>query len=293
MHAVCHHKVFLKNSLFSILFILSFQLISAQTQEVIQLWTNEVPNQVEPKSKPKFSDKTEGDITRIKKVTDPSLTVYTPEKNIANGIAVIICPGGAYNILAIDKEGYEVAKWLSEQGYTAFVLQYRVPKNRAGALQDAQRAIRLVRAHSKKWQISPDRIGMLGFSAGGSLCARASTCYNDKTYSPIDQIDTLSARPNFSILIYPAYLDAGKDKTLTPELKIDENTPPMFLFVASDDKYVNSSLVMASALQKNKQTFELHILPTGGHGFGMRAGNPAAETWPKLCLKWIKSILPE
>ena len=139
----------------------------------------------------------------------------------------------------------------------------------------------------EQWGI--DKIGIMGFSAGGSLSARAATRSSETLYPATDAIDKVSAQPDFAVLIYPAYLDRGKDKSLTPELTITPHTPPMFLFVASDDPYANSSLVMASALQKAKSPYELHVVPKGKHGYGMRPGNPAAETWPALCQKWLNN----
>jgi acetyl esterase/lipase len=270
------------------LWLFSLNAAYSQNRELIELWPEQVPGQVEAKAPAVISDNNRGNVTRIEKVTNPALVVYAAEPALRNGAAVIICPGGGYNILAIDKEGYGVAEWLSGLGYTAFVLQYRVPKNQTGALQDAQRAIRYVRGMSATWELEASKIGILGFSAGGSLSARASTQYMDQLYDPIDQYDSVSARPDFSVLIYPAYLDQGVNHSITPELKVDAKTPPMFLFVAGDDRYANSSLVMGAALRAKKIPFELHILPTGGHGFGMRSGNRAAETWPKLCEQWME-----
>ncbi|MGK0238003.1 MAG: acetyl esterase/lipase [Candidatus Pelagisphaera sp.] len=270
-----------------LLSILAIHTLHANEHVTIDLWPDGVPNQSEPKEPPLTSFNSQGVPTAITKVTAPSLTVYKPDPSIKNKAAIIICPGGAYNRLAINSEGSMVAERFSQLGYTTFVLQYRVPKNQDGALQDAQRAIRYVRSHSKEFDIDADKIGILGFSAGGSLSARVSTRYLEKVYDPVDLWDHFSARPDFSILIYPAYLDRGPKKSLTPELTIDERTPPMFLFVAADDRFVNSSLVMSSALNAKKVPFELHILPEGGHGFGLKTGHRAAETWPKLCETWL------
>ncbi|NWK55672.1 alpha/beta hydrolase [Verrucomicrobiaceae bacterium N1E253] len=266
-------------------------ILLAKERQVISLWPDTVPGQKESKSAPVVSKNNHGNVTRIAKVTTPTLTVFPAKPDMHNGAAVIICPGGGYNILAIDKEGYEVAEWLSQLGYTAFVLHYRVPKNQVGALQDAQRAIRTVRSSAARWQIKTDQIGILGFSAGGSLSARASTRFTEELYPTSDAIDQLSARPDFAVLIYPAYLDQGKNRTLTPELKITANTPPLFLFVAGDDPFTNSSLVMGAALTRAKIPYELHVHPKGGHGFGMRPGNLAATTWPDLCAQWLKRTI--
>ena len=273
----------------TLLFIFMSSIGYSQVErEILYLWPDAVPGETAAKAPPVFAPHRQGGVTRISKVTNPALVVYEPSPENRNGAAVIICPGGGYSILAIDHEGYAVADWLSQLGYTAFVLQYRVPQKQLGALQDAQRAIRMVRGMGERWGLDTPQIGVLGFSAGGSLSARASTRYDQVLYEPIDALDGLSARPDFSILIYPAYLDQGVNHALTPELKVDAGSPPMFLFVAADDQFANSSLVMGSALRAAKVSFELHVLPKGGHGYGMRAGHRAAETWPKLCEEWLK-----
>lgn len=259
----------------------------ASDRPVISLWESQVPDQSEPKAPPLYKSATRDGIARIEKVTDPALVVYEAAAEKHNGAAVIVCPGGGYSILAIEHEGFKVAEWLSGMGYTAFVLQYRVPKNQSGALQDAQRAMRYVRGNRKKWKLEADKIGVLGFSAGGSLCARLSTRYAEALYPRQGDLDSVSARPDFTVLIYPAYLDKGNNKTLTPELKITEKTPPMFLFVAKDDHYANSSRVMTAALREKMIPTELHIHPEGGHGFGMKKGNAAAAVWPPLCAAWL------
>ncbi len=272
--------------------LISFSVsINAQSKEVIHIWPDKVPGETEAKHPAVQTDNTGGDVIRLTDVTDPILEVYTPEEGLANGRALIVCPGGGYNILAINLEGYEVAEWLNSLGYTAFVLQYRVPDKKEGALMDAQRAMRIVRSKAKQWNIYPDKIGIMGFSAGGSLSARVSTLYNKIVYDPIDEVDQLSCRPDFAALIYPAYLDKGEGRTLTPELKVDEHTPPMYIFATADDPYGNSALVMAGALRDAKVPVELHLLANGGHGYGLRAGKEAGETWPKLMEKWLKVIV--
>jgi len=278
----------LKMLTLTVFFSCLFGALSAQ--QAINLWPNEVPGEAKPKAKAVISENNDRGVTRIAEVTDPLLEVFEPEKESGNGISIIICPGGGYNILAIDLEGYEVAKWFTKRGYTAFVLQYRVPQKQEGALMDAQRAIRMVRSKAKEWNLDTDKIGILGFSAGGSLAARASTRYNDQTYPAVDKTDSVSCRPDFAVLIYPAYLDQGENNTLTPELKVTEEIPPMFLFVAADDKHASSSLVMGGALRKAGVTVELHMLPEGGHGYGLRPGNRAAETWPPLAKTWLETV---
>ncbi len=264
---------------------------SAQPVTTIKLWPSSVPSESRPKSPDVLSTDHGGSVTRIAAVTDPVLEVFEPYGGNSTGVGVVVCPGGGYSILAIDLEGYEVASWLNSLGITAFVLHYRVPGNPAGALMDAQRALRVVRNEYCNRAPYLKKIGIMGFSAGGSLSARASTRYRDKTYEPIDEADNFSARPDFTLLIYPAYLDQGPDRSLTPELKVDAVTPPMFLFETADDPYGNSALVMAGALRDAKVPVELHFLPKGGHGYGVRPGNPAAETWPDLAAKWLKQFI--
>jgi acetyl esterase/lipase len=168
-----------------------------------------------------------------------------------------------------------------------------VPEKEEGALQDIQRTLRIIRSRAEEWDIDPAKLGVFGFSAGGSLSARASTRYNDTTYSPIDAADTFSCRPDYSVLIYPAYLDRGEERALTPELNVNEYTPPMFLFATADDYHGNSALVMAGALRDHEVPVELHFLAEGGHGYGLRPGNVAADTWPALAAKWLNKIVEE
>ena len=216
------------------------------------------------------------------------ITMYAQNNN---GGAVIVCPGGAYRILAWDKEGTEIAAWLNTLGYSAFVLQYRVPDKKEGALQDAQRALKVVRHSAARWKIDPDKVGIMGFSAGGSLSARTSTLFFRKTYSPVDAADSLSCRPAFAMLIYPAYLDQGENRSLTPELLLTKETPPIFIFQTADDSYGNSALVMATALRDAKLPVELHILPSGEHGYGLRPAGIASTAWPELAENWMDRIL--
>ncbi|MBN2699337.1 MAG: alpha/beta hydrolase [Bacteroidales bacterium] len=269
-------------------FVLIFIYISLSAQQVdtIYLWPGAVPGETEPKHPAVVDSNRSGNTTRLTDVTNPMVVEFIPEEGAFNGSSVVICPGGAYNILSIDKEGYEIAEWLNTLGYKAFVLQYRVPQKQEGALQDVQRALRIARSRTG----ASGKVGVLGFSAGGSLSARASTRFNEKTYEPVDHLDELSCRPDFTVLIYPAYLDHGPGRTLTPELTITGETPPMFLFGTIDDKYGNSALVMTGALRDAGIPAELHMLPAGGHGYGLRPGNAAGERWPLLCAKWMESV---
>ena len=280
--------------LFTFLLLLLLSISTyAQKKEIIYLWPDKVPGELKEKQPPVIDTSKNDKILRFSEVTNPAIEVFLPDPAIKNGSAVIVCPGGGYKILAYDLEGTEIAGWLNRLGFTAFVLQYRIPDKKEGALQDVQRAMRSVRNMSQKWNIDPEKIGVMGFSAGGSLSARASTLFNKKTYASVDKSDSLSCRPSFTMLIYPAYLDQGPNLTLTPELQLSKDVQPMFIFQTADDPYGNSALVMAGALRNAKLPVELHFLATGGHGYGLRPGKVAAETWPLLAEKWLKSVLKE
>jgi len=279
--------------LFTLILIMCSLTSFSQKKEMIYLWPEKVPGEMKEKQPPVFAASENDKIIRYSEVTNPAVEVFLPDPAIKNGSAVIVCPGGGYQILAYDLEGTEIAAWLNRLGYTAFVLQYRIPDKKAGALQDVQRAIRIIRNNSKKWDIDAEKIGVMGFSAGGSLSARASTLFNKRTYTPVDKSDSLSCRPSFTMLIYPAYLDQGPDLSLTPELELSKEVPPVFIFQTADDPYGNSALVMAGALRNAKLLVELHLLNTGGHGYGLRPGKIAAETWPILAEKWLKTTLKE
>ena len=225
------------------------------------------------------------DILRIQQMPVPTLQKFPVVKS-PKGKVVIVCPGGGYQILAVNHEGTEIAQWLNALGYTAYVLRYRVPDNREGALQDVQRAIRIARAENPGKQV-----GVMGFSAGASLTARAATRFQLPSYTATDETDTQSARPDFAALIYPAYMDEGEHHTLTPELTITEQTPPFFVFQTADDPYGNSALVISQALRNHKIPVQLHIYEKGGHGYGLRANlAEAASKWPKLMEEWLLGL---
>jgi acetyl esterase/lipase len=273
--------------------VLLFSLtMYSQDKEIIYLWPGIVPGELKAKQPAVFEERKD-DVLMYTEITNPALEVYLPDSSVSNGSAVIVCPGGGYHILAYDKEGTEIAAWLNKLGFAAFVLQYRIPDKKDGALQDVQRAFRIVRSDAKKWNIDSYKIGVIGFSAGGSLSARASTLFNSKTYSPVDKADSLSCRPDFTMLIYPAYLDEGPDHTLTTELKLSKEVPPVYIFQTADDDYGNSSLVLAGAMRDAGLPVELHILPVGGHGYGLRPGSIAASTWTELAEKWLSAVLQD
>jgi acetyl esterase/lipase len=238
----------------------------------------------------------EKDVKRITNVSVPTLTVYRPAKDKDVGAAVVIAPGGGYNILAWDLEGTEVAEWLNSIGVTGVVLKYRVPRRgdaKTGpppqALMDAQRALSLVRSKAGDWGIDPKRIGMLGFSAGGHLTAWTATNFDRRSYEPTDDVDKVSCRPDFAVLIYPAYLVKEKDE-LAPDIRVTKETPPCFFAHAGDDKVSpENSVAMYLALKKAGVAAEVHIFGAGGHGFGLRPSKQPCSTWPQRCADWMKA----
>jgi acetyl esterase/lipase len=236
-------------------------------------------------------------VIRLGNVSHPAITVYHPLKMKDTGCAVLVCPGGGYHILAMDLEGTEICEWFNSIGVTAILLKYRVPsrsgqEKHAASLQDAQRAMGLVRQHALEWRIDPKRIGVLGFSAGGHLSAAASTLSEKRTYEAIDAADKESCRPDFTMLIYPAYLTVkGEDNKIAPELKVTTNTPPAFLVQTQDDGVgVANSFVYAMALQNLKIPAEIHIYPSGGHGYGLRRSAKSVTLWPDRAEEWMREM---
>ena len=238
-------------------------------------------------------------IVRVSNVSIPTLAFY-PAKE-PNGACVVIFPGGGYNILAYNHEGSEIADWLNSIGVSAVVVKYRVPRREglakhAAPLQDAQRAIRLTRAHAKEWKIDPNKIGTLGFSAGGHLTVETVLRYNEQTYDPIDDADKLSARPDFACPIYPAYImvdekDQKFDAQVADDVVVDANTPPVFISVAADD--ANRGGAAARFYLKMKEAgalCEIHIPIYGGHGYGIRPDKGVAAQWNKNCEIWLRAI---
>lgn len=233
-------------------------------------------------------------VTRLTNVTQPTISVYRPAKDKDTGAAVLVCPGGGYGILAWDLEGTEVAEWLNGIGVTGIVLKYRVPrppglgKNEQPVqpLMDAQRALSLVRSKASEWGIDPQRIGVLGFSAGGHLAASLATNFNRRAYDAKDAVDQENCRPDFAVLVYPAYLLDGNQ--LSAGIPVSDKTPPMFIAAAWDDEsFVRNSPHMWLALKQAGVQAELHLYESGGHGFGLRpTGKPSAE-WPKRCAEWL------
>lgn len=236
-------------------------------------------------------------VIRLGNVSQPTITIFSPSKEKQTGAAVLVCPGGGYHILAWDLEGTEVCEWLNSIGVTGVLLKYRVPKRaglerHAAPLQDAERAMGMIRERADEFGIDPKRIGVLGFSAGGHLAAALCSTDETRTYPKVDSADETSARPDFAVIVYPGYLtvkDEG-DK-LPPELRVGTHTPPTFLVQAQDDSVrVETSLFYYLALKQAKVPAELHIYPTGGHGYGLRPTKDAVTTWPQRAAEWMRSL---
>lgn len=235
-------------------------------------------------------------VIRLGNVSTPTLTVYPPSGKNA-GAAVVVFPGGAYRILAIDLEGTEVCDWLNSVGVACVLVKYRVPDSgpypkSSAALQDAQRAVGIVRQHAREWHIDPQHIGVLGFSAGAHLSAALSTHFEQRLYDPVDAADQISCRPDFAVIAYPGYL-AWSEKNFAPneEIHVTEKTPPTFIVQAEDDPvHVENSTVYFLALKNAKVPVEMHLYASGGHGYGLRRTELPVTEWPKLVEKWLRTI---
>ncbi|MGH9676110.1 MAG: alpha/beta hydrolase [Candidatus Acidiferrum sp.] len=242
----------------------------------------------------------------VSNVTRPTMTVYSPQgKN--TGAAVVVFPGGGFEILAMDLEGTEVCDWLTSEGITCVLLKYRVPslpydwhcKCRPNglakstlALEDAQRTVGLVRFHAAEWHIDPHRIGVLGFSAGAHLAAALSTHFDQRLYDPIDDSDKLSCRPDFAVIIYPGYISiAEQNFAPNPDIKVTDKTPPAFIVQAEDDPvHVENAVTYFMALKNAKVPAELHVYAEGGHGYGLRPNSLPVTGWPHLADIWLHTI---
>ena len=254
---------------------------------------------------------------RVRQVKTPTLTAFFPNQENNSGVVMIICPGGGYRHLAIHKEGYQTAKWLNTQGITAFVLKYRLPVSEdlkipyKAPLQDLQRSIKLIRSQAATWEIDPDKIGVMGFSAGGHLAASAGTHFEEDWSNIGDELDTLSCRPNFMVLMYPvisfkppiASKSSGKnllgshtDEALIEHFSLENHvtlgTPPTFLVATDDDTAVpvENSLLFYQRLRKYHIRSALHVFPKGGHGFGLGNGNEGVGQWPELLISWMRDM---
>lgn len=233
-------------------------------------------------------------ITKVD-VGNPEITIYPTSDKKTQQTAMIVCPGGGYKRLSYDLEGTEICSWLNSVGITAVLLKYRVPRREGrqkheAPLQDAQRALSYVRCHAKELNIHPHRIGIMGFSAGAHLSAMTSTSFHHRTYTPFDEVDSISCRPDFCLLVYPAYL-SGKNFQLAPEVKLGPDVPPTMIVQAEDDKYyVNSSLFYYYALKEAKIPAWLHLYSEGDHGYGLRQRGLQIDEWPLRAVDWFREL---
>jgi acetyl esterase/lipase len=234
----------------------------------------------------------------VTNVSRPTLTIYRPGKDKDTGTAVLICPGGGYWNLYWQLEGEEVAAWLNTLGVTGIILKYRVP-HRPGEpkgeparrpLQDAQRAVSLVRSKAREWGLDPKRIGIIGFSAGGHLAIATATNFNQRTYRLSDEMDRVSCRPDFAILAYPGYLKPKEKWELSPGLNIPTGTPPVFLAHGGDDiiSSPEHSVVLYLALKRAGIPAELHIYARAAHDFGVRPSEQPCSSWTQSCAQWLR-----
>ena len=274
--------------------VLSSLYVSAQKVEA--LWPSIPPGDVSGEVGEEKVE-TKG-VKRISNVSEPSITYYLSDSAKANGTTVLVCPGGAYNILAIEHEGEDVCKWLNEIGVHAALLKYRVPrrKNRephAAPLQDAQRAIGLIRQAGENWEVPLTKLGVLGFSAGGNLAVMTATSFNQRTYEKVDSADELSCLPDFAMPIYPAYLlDEKNQGRLAPHIKITKHCPPFFFAHTGDDRIPAEGSVLTYLALENAGVVgnELHVYSFGGHGYGLRKSEKAVSQWPDRAEAWMRSL---
>ncbi|MBU2996705.1 alpha/beta hydrolase [Cellulophaga baltica] len=296
--------------------IISLYGLSVKAQDtIVSLWTNKIPNYTASDEKEirKENDRR----VSYSFVQNPLLEVYLPSKGSATGKAMLIFPGGGYHHLAYDWEGTDIAKFLNSKGIAGIVVKYRLPNSKSLTenykvpLQDAQRAMRMVRANAENWNIIPDEVGVIGFSAGGHLASTLGTHFNEVAYEPQDEIDDLTARPDFMALIYPVIsmqdniTHNGSKKALLGEKPTDElrnyysnelqvqiDSPPTFLVHATDDNVVvvENSLLFYLALRENKIPVEMHVYPSGGHGFSLANSNAILKHWPEQLNRWIDNL---
>lgn len=290
--------------------ILCGEIRAADQPLVLDVWPGKVPGdhgKIGPERVRAPSEVPTSDAKWITNVTRPTISVFRPDPAKNAKVAMVVCPGGGYWNLAWDKEGEEVAAWLNTLGITGVVLKYRVPRREGepeplpapGPLLDAQRAIRLVRSHASEWGIDPERIGIVGFSAGGHLALMTATTFDRNSYEPVDDVDRVSPRPNFAVVAYPGYiLTRPGAATLADYIRIPKGTGPMFLVHASDDDergaQPEQSLALYRTLRDAGVPAELHIYERGGHGFGVRKSSHPVSRWTDQCAEWLKhrGILP-
>jgi acetyl esterase/lipase len=289
--------------------LLICQVEGADHPLVLPIWPGAVPGDygtIGPERVREPSEAPTKNAKWITNVTKPAISVFRAADAGNTGVAIVICPGGGYWNLAWDLEGEEVAAWLNTIGVTGIVLKYRVPRRpnqperlpAPGPLLDAQRAVSLIRSRAAEWGIDPNRIGIMGFSAGGHLSFSIATHFDRRGYEPIDEIDKASCRPDFAVAVYPGYLieqqSAGEERNknvLAPYIRIPEGTPPIFLVHASDDAVAGAenSVITYMALKRAGVSAELHVFAKGGHGFGVRKSDFPCSTWTDRCAAWLQN----
>jgi acetyl esterase/lipase len=287
----------MQNIAFLLFFLLSVMTVHAQENPVL-LFPGGAPGEtVKMKQVDDLSGKKVAGcpVLRISNVSEPTLTFYPAPADRNSGVTIIVNPGGGYNILAYNLEGSEICKRFNSHGVNCVLLKYRVPRREGlekhvAPLQDLQRTIAYTRAHADEWGIDANRIGVMGFSAGAHLSAVASTNYGERSYPKVDSFDEVSLRPDFTILVYPAYL-SGERFGIAPELHVDADTPPTILIQTQDDRnYINSSLFYYYALKEAKVPAAMHLYPSGGHGYGLRNTGHTVNEWPFRVISWLRDI---
>ena len=278
----------------------SFECVLGLDPQTLELWPSIAPGEVigEISHEEIRKPANKNDVLRIANVSIPTISIYPAKGDELSKTAVLVCPGGGYNILAYEHEGTQVCEWLNRIGITGILLKYRVPRRKKrmpheAPLQDIQRALGIVRKNAHNWGICSERIGVLGFSAGGNLAMMALTNYQNRTYTKVDKADSFSCKPDFGILIYPAYLvDRSKRNVLFPEVKITADTSPCFFVHTGDDKVPGEGSVLAYlALEKaGVLGNSLHIYPFGGHGYGMKQTGKTVSSWPSRAEEWMTEM---
>ena len=269
-------------------------LMQRPSNPILKLWQSGNPSGWSRSDKETSERDKSGDLLLVKSVSEPTLEIFRAKGTKPGTPTVLILPGGGYYVEAIEHEGWEIATRLNLAGIHAAVLKYRLPNHDSDkplhkvVVQDAQRALRLLRSKAKEYGFTPNRIGILGFSAGGHASAITSTARSE-SYAPIDDVDKLSFRPDFTVLIYPAYLNVEGTTKLSEGLVVDSATPPAFIVQAMDDPIpIEGALAYTEACHANKVPVELHLFPKGGHGYGLRTQVPGLKTWPDLLIAWLQ-----